>query len=108
MDRLLTLALDLVRGSKLAVLGGSHLLMRRLFIIILINNLVGILPYTLRTRSHLVYTIRFALPFWSGLVISRVILGYGVVSIAKLVLRGLPLLVAGFLCWFELLSIFLR
>ena len=87
----------IVRSSKIGILRGSHLLLRSLFIFILIRNLTGVFPYAVSVRSHLVYRFSFAFPFWLGLVMSRVVIGRIFTSVAKLVLRGLPLLAGGLL-----------
>lgn len=73
LEEFLAVSLTMVRKSTLGALGGSHLLLGRLFLVILMCNVTGIVPYTLRVRSHLVYSVRFALPFWLGLVLSRVV-----------------------------------
>ncbi|MEW8611479.1 MAG: F0F1 ATP synthase subunit A [Candidatus Thiodiazotropha sp.] len=108
LENLLEVPLKIVRGSKLGLLGGSCLLLRSLFVSMLVSNLVGLFPYTISIRSHLVFSMRFAFPFWSSLIMSRVVFGRVFTSMAKLVMGGLPLLAGGILCWFEVLRIFLR
>lgn len=40
-----------------------------IFIIIIINNLLGLYPYIFTATSHLVVTLTLALPFWLGYII---------------------------------------
>lgn len=41
----------------------------RLFIFILINNLIGLLPYVFTASAHLVFSLRLALRLWISLII---------------------------------------
>nr|AWV83267.1 ATP synthase F0 subunit 6 [Kosemia yezoensis] len=43
---------------------GSSLMFMSLFIFILLNNLLGLLPYIFTSSSHLVFTMSLALPLW--------------------------------------------
>lgn len=63
LEKLFIVPLKMVCGSKFGILGGAQLLLRRLFAFVLTSNVVGLLPYLLRIRSHLVFSIRFAFPF---------------------------------------------
>nr|WMV00457.1 ATP synthase F0 subunit 6 [Rhodopsalta microdora] len=43
---------------------GSSLMFLSLFMFILLNNLLGLLPYIFTSSSHLVFTMSLALPLW--------------------------------------------
>nr|YP_010610469.1 ATP synthase F0 subunit 6 [Cyphonia clavata]WAP90801.1 ATP synthase F0 subunit 6 [Cyphonia clavata] len=43
---------------------GSTLMFMSMFIMILINNIMGLLPYTFTSSSHLVFSMSLALPMW--------------------------------------------
>nr|YP_009485595.1 ATP synthase F0 subunit 6 [Carcinochelis bannaensis]AVZ00731.1 ATP synthase F0 subunit 6 [Carcinochelis bannaensis] len=47
---------------------GFTLLFMSLFSFILINNLMGLLPYVFTSSSHLVFTMSLALPMWLSLM----------------------------------------
>ena len=54
-----------------AVLGGlrapgRNFILQRLIIFILFTNILGLLPYVFTRSSHLVFTVRLALPTWLG------------------------------------------
>ena len=68
---LISLMTDLVKDTKLGILGGSHVLLSTLFIVLLFTNELGLLPYCFRIRSHLVFSMSFGLSIWGGLVLSR-------------------------------------
>jgi len=48
---------------------GFNLIIIRLFIFILINNLIGLLPYIFTRRRHLSCTLSLALPLWVRIII---------------------------------------
>lgn len=48
---------------------GSTLIFLSIFILILINNLIGLLPYVFTSSSHLVFSLRLALPLWISLML---------------------------------------
>lgn len=48
---------------------GRSLIFLSLFIFILINNILGLLPYIFTSSSHLVFTIRLALPLWLSFIL---------------------------------------
>ena len=43
-----------------------------LFIILIMINFIGLLPYVFRSTSHLLFTLRFGLPIWLALILSSV------------------------------------
>lgn len=95
----LKVPLGLVERVKIKVLGGSHLIICGLFFVILLNNLVGVVPESAKRRAQLFFGLGFALPLWLGFVMSRVFLGWIYVSLARMVLKGLPVLGRALL-WF--------
>nr|UPL65511.1 ATPase subunit 6 [Metacanthus pulchellus] len=48
---------------------GMTLMMTSLFMFILINNIMGLLPYIFTSSSHLVFTLTLALPMWVSLML---------------------------------------
>nr|AZL35872.1 ATP synthase F0 subunit 6 [Cosmoscarta exultans] len=48
---------------------GNSILFITLFFFILINNMMGLLPYIFTSSSHLVFTLSMALPMWLMLMI---------------------------------------
>lgn len=48
---------------------GITLIIVRLFIFILINNIIGLIPYIFTRSSHLTFTITMALPLWLRIII---------------------------------------
>lgn len=47
---------------------GVLLIVVVMFIVILINNLFGLVPYVFTATSHFLVTVAFALPMWMGLM----------------------------------------
>nr|QDI93859.1 ATP synthase F0 subunit 6 [Tuxedo nicholi] len=48
---------------------GFNLMIISLFMFILFNNLMGLLPYIFTSSSHLTFTLSLALPLWVGMMI---------------------------------------
>nr|YP_009694524.1 ATP synthase F0 subunit 6 [Eurydema qinlingensis]QEI26509.1 ATP synthase F0 subunit 6 [Eurydema qinlingensis] len=48
---------------------GMTLMIISLFLFILFNNLMGLMPYIFTSSSHLVFSLTLALPLWLGLMI---------------------------------------
>ena len=53
----------LVEVSKLSIMGGSHLAVMALFLLILLVNLTGLLPYAFRVSSQVVFSVTLAFSF---------------------------------------------
>nr|QDI94041.1 ATP synthase F0 subunit 6 [Tuxedo sp. ph57] len=49
--------------------GGFNLMIISLFMFIMFNNLMGLLPYIFTSSSHLTFTLSLALPLWMGMMI---------------------------------------
>nr|YP_010723807.1 ATP synthase F0 subunit 6 [Dryodurgades formosana]WDW30761.1 ATP synthase F0 subunit 6 [Dryodurgades formosana] len=47
---------------------GTSLMMISIFMLILINNMLGLMPYIFTSSSHLTYSLSLALPTWMGLM----------------------------------------
>lgn len=48
---------------------GSTLILLRTFIIIIFNNMIGLLPYVFTSSSHILFSLSLALPLWITLII---------------------------------------
>lgn len=46
-----------------------NLIIISIFIFILTNNIIGLLPYVFTSSSHIVYSLSLSLPLWSALII---------------------------------------
>nr|UFA47107.1 ATP synthase F0 subunit 6 [Mitjaevia diana] len=55
--------------SMLMPYSGIQLIMLSLFLFILINNLMGLMPYVFTSSSHLIYSLTMALPLWLSMMI---------------------------------------
>jgi ATP synthase subunit 6 len=54
-------------------LKGASSIISSTFIILIIINLMGIIPYTFRTSRHLIFTLVLGFPIWLRFIISRAI-----------------------------------
>lgn len=57
---------------------GKHIkgfpsILSSLFLIIIILNISGLAPYIFRLTRHLIFTLTFALPIWTALIVSSII-----------------------------------
>ena len=57
--------------TQTTLLKGIRLIVSSIFILIIIINLLGLLPYMLRSSRHLAFTLTIGLPIWISLVLSR-------------------------------------
>nr|YP_010363451.1 ATP synthase F0 subunit 6 [Atkinsoniella curvata]UNZ12552.1 ATP synthase F0 subunit 6 [Atkinsoniella curvata] len=55
--------------TSLMKYSGMSLIMLSMFVMILFNNIMGLLPYIFTASSHLVFSISLALPMWMGFMI---------------------------------------
>nr|UNA68581.1 ATP synthase F0 subunit 6 [Leptocorisa chinensis] len=86
---------------------GMTLMMISLFMFILINNLMGLLPYIFTSSSHLVFTLSLALPLWITLML------YGWINqtnhmFAHLIPAGTPAMLMPFMVMIETISNMIR
>ena len=52
-------------------LKGIRSIVTPLFTVIIFINLLGLIPYTFSLSSHLIFTLRFGLPLWLSIILSR-------------------------------------
>lgn len=78
-----------------------------LFLIIILINLSGLLPYVFRVSRHLIYTLSFGFVIWVSLIISRVF-RHPYRFVAGLLPRGAPDWLNPFLAILEVLSLMAR
>lgn len=86
---------------------GITLIIISLFIFILINNLMGLLPYIFTSSRHLVFTLRLALPLWITLIL------YGWINqtnhiFAHLIPAGTPAILIPFIVIIETIRNIIR
>uniref|UniRef100_A0AAU7YT09 ATP synthase subunit a n=2 Tax=Rhopalus TaxID=238590 RepID=A0AAU7YT09_9HEMI len=86
---------------------GMTLMMISLFLFILVNNIMGLLPYIFTSSSHLVFTLTMALPLWLSLMI------YGWINktnymFAHLIPVGTPMMLMPFMVMIETISNLIR
>lgn len=86
---------------------GITLIIISLFIFILVNNAIGLLPYIFTRSRHIVYTLTLALPLWMSLII------YGWINhtnhiFAHIIPAGTPALLIPFIVIIETISNIIR
>lgn len=79
----------------------------RLFLIILLNNLLGLTPYTFTATSHLSFSLRLALTMWLSYMLYRILLNIGR-FLAHLVPVGTPYALMPFIVLIELVRNVIR
>lgn len=78
-----------------------------LFLMILLNNLAGITPYTFTATRHLSFSVSLALTIWLGYIIYRVFINVGR-FLAHLVPVGTPYILIPFIVLIELVRNVIR
>lgn len=53
----------IVEGSKMSIIGGGRLMLRSLFLLLLLCNIRGLIPFVARSSSHLVFRLSFGFSF---------------------------------------------
>nr|UPL65394.1 ATPase subunit 6 [Parathyginus sp.] len=86
---------------------GMTLIMISMFMFILMNNTMGLLPYIFTSSSHLVYTLSLALPMWMTLML------YGWINhtnhmFAHMIPAGTPAMLMPFMVMIETISNIIR
>nr|YP_009654866.1 ATP synthase F0 subunit 6 [Pseudomictis brevicornis]QCI09434.1 ATP synthase F0 subunit 6 [Pseudomictis brevicornis] len=86
---------------------GMTMIMISLFMFILVNNIMGLLPYIFTSSSHLTFTLTMALPLWLSLMI------YGWINhtnnmFAHLIPAGTPAVLMPFMVMIETISNLIR
>nr|QGZ09991.1 ATP synthase F0 subunit 6 [Eisenia nordenskioldi nordenskioldi] len=64
-----TIFTQLTRTSGIHLKGFSSIL-SSIFILLIAVNLMGLVPYTFSSSSHLIFTLTFGLPMWMSLIMS--------------------------------------
>nr|AOY40024.1 ATP synthase F0 subunit 6 [Scolytinae sp. BMNH 1040327] len=93
--------------TKLPSFKGSSLIFSSLFLMILLNNFMGLFPYIFTTTSHLMFTLSLSLPMW----LSFMMYGWTKNTIhmfAHLVPQGAPSALLPFLVVVETISNIIR
>lgn len=78
-----------------------------IFVIILINNLAGLTPYTFTSTRHLSFSVTLALSIWIGYIFYRIVINLGR-FLAHLVPVGTPYVLMPFIVIIELISNIIR
>nr|YP_009258845.1 ATP synthase F0 subunit 6 [Libiocoris heissi]AFI54719.1 ATP synthase F0 subunit 6 [Libiocoris heissi] len=83
------------------------IIMTSMFIFIMTNNLLGLLPYTFTSSSHIVFTMSLALPLWVALMM------FGWINntknmLAHLIPTGTPMPLMPFMVCIETISNIIR
>nr|YP_007626996.1 ATP synthase F0 subunit 6 [Chauliops fallax]AFV25569.1 ATP synthase F0 subunit 6 [Chauliops fallax] len=86
---------------------GMTLMMISMFMMILINNIMGLLPYIFTSSSHLVFSMTMALPMWISLML------FGWINktnhmFAHMIPTGTPKLLMPFMVMIETISNIIR
>nr|YP_010268851.1 ATP synthase F0 subunit 6 [Halovelia novoguinensis]UIG88256.1 ATP synthase F0 subunit 6 [Halovelia novoguinensis] len=86
---------------------GLTLMMTSLFMFILINNIMGLLPYIFTSSSHLTFSLTMSLPLWLSIML------FGWIKktqhmFAHLIPTGTPPLLMPFMVCIETISNFIR
>nr|YP_010743022.1 ATP synthase F0 subunit 6 [Anagonalia emeiensis]WEU75303.1 ATP synthase F0 subunit 6 [Anagonalia emeiensis] len=86
---------------------GMSMIMLTLFLIILYNNLMGLLPYVFTTSSHLLFSISLAMPMWVSFMLYSCINNTNMMLI-HLVPMGTPSILMSFMVVIETISNLIR
>nr|YP_010952896.1 ATP synthase F0 subunit 6 [Empoascanara quarta]WMQ52339.1 ATP synthase F0 subunit 6 [Empoascanara quarta] len=86
---------------------GIMLMMLSLFLLILINNIMGLIPYVFTSSSHLIFSLTMALPLWMTLMIYGWVNKYNSMF-THLVPSGTPMALTPFMVLIETVSNFIR
>nr|YP_010945303.1 ATP synthase F0 subunit 6 [Japanagallia malaisei]WMI45370.1 ATP synthase F0 subunit 6 [Japanagallia malaisei] len=86
---------------------GTSIMLISIFLLILINNMMGLMPYIFTSSSHLVYSLTLALPLWSGMML------YGWINktnnmFTHMVPTGTPSILMPFMVLIETISNLIR
>uniref|UniRef100_UPI003001E392 ATP synthase F0 subunit 6 n=1 Tax=Limassolla fasciata TaxID=3019671 RepID=UPI003001E392 len=86
---------------------GMTLIMISLFMLILINNLMGLVPYVFTSSAHLVFSLTIALPMWMGFML------FGWINKTKMMFNhlvpvGTPYILMPFMVIIETISNLIR
>nr|UOU20227.1 ATP synthase F0 subunit 6 [Glycera sp. i ZZ-2021] len=101
-----------IMSSQTTRTAGTHLkgfssFITSLFIMIIMINFMGLLPYTFSFSSHLIFTLSLGLPLWLSLIISSALYNPKTFT-ASLLPGGAPDWLNPFLVMIETISILVR
>lgn len=101
-----------IYGEFIAILNkqficGGTLIPVTFFLIIILRNVMGLIPYVFTRTSHLIFTVRLALPLWLGHVLLAWKKNFSAI-IAHLVPLGTPAGLIPFIVLIELISNIIR
>nr|YP_009493560.1 ATP synthase F0 subunit 6 [Cryptonome barbada]AWN55975.1 ATP synthase F0 subunit 6 [Cryptonome barbada] len=88
-------------------LTSTHALLAPLFVMLIMINLMGLLPYVFSSSSHLLFTLSLGLPMWMALIVSSITNSPSYFA-ASLLPSGAPDWLNPFLVLIETVSILLR
>nr|AXA45334.1 ATP synthase F0 subunit 6 [Benthomangelia sp. MNHN IM 2013-9652] len=88
-------------------MGGFMNIMVALFLLLVVMNLLGLIPYVFSSTSHLAISLSLGLPLWLSLILSAVIFNPSSV-VAGLLPMGAPAALNPFLVIIETVSIMVR
>nr|YP_009738171.1 ATP synthase F0 subunit 6 [Hippodamia variegata]QIB71481.1 ATP synthase F0 subunit 6 [Hippodamia variegata] len=102
-----SILITLHKEFKILTKNNNTLIFISLFMFILINNLMGLMPYIFTASSHLVFTLSLALPLWLSFML------YGWISntyhmFAHLMPQGTPPILMPFMVCIETISNIIR
>nr|UPL65937.1 ATPase subunit 6 [Dicyphus sp.] len=86
---------------------GFSIMLTSLFMFIMLNNLMGLLPYVFTSSSHLSFTMTLAIPMWMGMMVY----GWansGEMMFAHLIPNGTPNMLMPFMVMIETTSNLIR
>nr|AAR13387.1 ATP synthase F0 subunit 6 [Phoronis architecta] len=98
---------ELIIRTKGKDLGGFNLMISSLFMMIIIFNLLGLIPYMFSITSHLVFSFCLALPLWLSLLLSSLKWNY-YSFVAHFLPSGAPSALNPFLVLVEMVSVSVR
>ena len=70
LNPITTLIISQLRRTTIIKIKGYNSIITTLFILIIIINLLGLIPYLFSSSSHLIFTLTFGLPLWLRIIIS--------------------------------------
>lgn len=78
-----------------------------LFLIILLNNIIGLFPYIFTNSSHIIFSLRFSIPVWIRLITFRWINNINTIF-SHLIPQGTPNILIPFIVIIETIRIIIR
>lgn len=104
---LIVLFLRIGEERKFGKSKGIVIIIGVIFVWFFLINLIGLIPYSLSVSSHLLFTLRFGLSLWIGVIISSVI-NHILIFFRGFVPDGVPLFLSPFLVIIEIVRVLVR